>query len=623
MDNDEVHNCVIKPRHNPLGYKEKVVIGCGAGFRGDRTRAALKLLESVPELNYIVLECLAERTLADGYKKMMLGGEGYDPRIREWMSLLLPLAVQRGVRIITNMGAVDPLSAQKAVLGVATDLGLKITVSVAYEIPAPNTDDSLDHRSNGASTYLGAAPIVHCLEKYNPHVVITSRVADAALFLAPMIYEFGWLLDEYDLLAKGTLAGHLLECGCQLTGGYFMHPGDACRDMPFEKLLDLSLPFVEIDYRGDMYLAKAEGSGGELSIRTCAQQLLYEIADPSCYITPDVIIDLQEVSFHEVSEDKIHCQGAKPSKSLFPQKLLQLVPADCGYKSWGEISYGGQGCLRRAQAAEFLVRSWVNETHPGIGDRILSYIIGLDSLKLPNGNDRQMGSKGGNTDIRLRMDGLFELEQHANCFYHEFMALYTNGPAGGGGISVGLNKEIILHKKLVERENVFWRTDSKQTNPSVLHHETSNIYRTTKKPLRKNHPCKTATPIQPAPSGSIIPLYAVAHSRTGDKGNDLNFSLIPHFSSDINRLKKVITQDWVKNAVSPLFYSSAVSENQAVEAENNLKDVVVEIYEVPGISSLNVVVRNVLDGGVNCSRRIDRHGKTISDLILSQDVVLP
>ncbi|KAJ4730892.1 Variant surface glycoprotein ILTAT 1.23 [Rhynchospora pubera] len=234
-----------------------------------------------------------------------------------------------------------------------------------------------------------------------------------------------------------------------------------------------------------------------------------------------------------------------------------------------------------------------------------------------------MGSKGGNTDIRLRMDGLFELEQHANCFYHEFMALYTNGPAGGGGISVGLNKEIILHKKLVERENVFWRTDSKQTNPSVLHHETSNIYRTTKKPLRKNHPCKTATPIQPAPSGSIIPLYAVAHSRTGDKGNDLNFSLIPHFSSDINRLKKVITQDWVKNAVSPLFYSSAVSENQAVEAENNLKDVVVEIYEVPGISSLNVVVRNVLDGGVNCSRRIDRHGKTISDLILSQDVVLP
>lgn len=165
-----------------------------------------------------------------------------------------------------------------------------------------------------------------------------------------------------------------------------------------------------------------------------------------------------------------------------------------------------------------------------------------------------------------------------------------------------------------------WKTDSNQTNPSDLHRETSPIYRTRKEPLRKNHPQKTATPIQPAPSGIKIPLYEVAHSRAGDKGNDLNFSLIPHFSSDINRLKEVITQDWVKSAVSPLFYSSTISEDQAVDAAEG---VIVEIYELPGISSLNVVVRNVLDGGVNCSRRIDRHGKTISDLILSQEIVLP
>ncbi|XP_078182603.1 propionyl-CoA carboxylase isoform X1 [Carex rostrata] len=622
MDRDEVHNCEIKLRHNPWRNKEKVFIGCGAGFRGDRPRAALKLLESVPELDYLVLECLAERTLADGYKKIMFGGEGYDPRIQEWMSLLLPLAVQRGVCIITNMGAVDTLGAQKAVLGVATDLGLKITVSVAYEIPPSKTEeDSPKHGMNGASTYLGSAPIVHCLEKYNPHVVITSRVADAALFLAPMIYEFGWRQHEFELLAKGALVGHLLECGCQLTGGYFMHPGDEYRDMPFEKLLDISLPFVEIDHRGDVYLSKAEGSGGELSVSTCAQQLLYEIADPSCYITPDVVIDLREVSFHEVSEDRIRCQGAKASNSLLPEKLLQLVPADCGYKGWGEISYGGQGCLRRAQAAEFLVRSWVNETYPGIGDQILSYIIGHDSLKIPTGDEKQIGSNGENTDIRLRMDGLFELEQHANCFYHEFMALYTNGPAGGGGITVGLSKEIILHKQLVERENVFWRTDSDQTNPSDLHPKTSPIDTTRKQSLRKNYTRKTTTPIQPAPSGVKIPLYKVAHSRAGDKSNDINFSLIPHFSSDINRLKKVITQDWVKNAVSPLFYSSTISKDQAIE--NDLEGVIVEIYEVPGISSLNVVGRNVLDGGVNCSRRIDRHGKTISDLILSQEIVLP
>lgn len=172
----------------------------------------------------------------------------------------------------------------------------------------------------------------------------------------------------------------------------------------------------------------------------------------------------------------------------------------------------------------------------------------------------------------------------------------------------------------VERENVFWRTDSDQTNPSDLHPKTSPIDTTRKQSLRKNYTRKTTAPIQPAPSGVKIPLYKVAHSRAGDKSNDINFSLIPHFSSDINRLKKVITQDWVKNAVSPLFYSSTISKDQAIE--NNLEGVIVEIYEVPGISSLNVVARNVLDGGVNCSRRIDRHGKTISDLILSQEIVL-
>jgi hypothetical protein len=175
----------------------------------------------------------------------------------------------------------------------------------------------------------------------------------------------------------------------------------------------------------------------------------------------------------------------------------------------------------------------------------------------------------------------------------------------------------------VERENVFWRTNSDQTNPPNLRLETLPIYRTRKEPFRTNNHRQTETPIQPVPSGVKIPLYEVAHGRAGDKGNDLNFSLIPHFSSDINRLKKLITQDWVKNAVSPLFYSSTNSEDQAVDAKNDLEGVIVEIYEVPGISSLNVVVRNVLDGGVNCSRRIDRHGKTISDLILSQEIVLP
>ncbi|XP_057246959.1 uncharacterized protein LOC125494189 [Beta vulgaris subsp. vulgaris] len=147
----------------------------------------------------------------------------------------------------------------------------------------------------GISTYLGAAPIVRCLELHEPNVIITSRVADAALFLGPMmlvelkVYELGWNWDDLEQLAQGTLAGHLLECGGQLTGGFFMHPGDKHRDISFQCLLNLPLPYAEISYQGEICVAKVDGSGGVLNFGTCAQQLLYEITDPSAYITPDML----------------------------------------------------------------------------------------------------------------------------------------------------------------------------------------------------------------------------------------------------------------------------------------------------------------------------------------------
>ncbi|XP_066393903.1 uncharacterized protein [Miscanthus floridulus] len=557
------------------------------------------------------------------------------------MSLLLPLAFERKVCIITNMGAMDPVGAQKEVLNLASVLGLEITVAVAYE-PSFKTqgnpvlsDESTGGRG-GSSTYLGAASIVHCLENYKPHVVITSRVADASLFLAPMIYELGWNWNDMQL-AQGTLASHLLECGCQLTGGYFMHPGDEYRDFPFEQLLDLSLPFAEVSYRGEVIVSKADGSGGLLSPHTCAEQLLYEVGDPANYITPDMVVDFCNVQFHQISKDKVRCDGSKPSNACCPEKLLQLSPAESGWKGLGEISYGGHQCLKRAQAAEYLVRSWIGERYPGINEKIVSYVMGYDSLKAIGGDKDSYLAKQV-LDVRLRMDGLFKLEEHAVQFVEEFIALYTNGPAAGGGISTGHRKEIILQKMLVDRENIFWRSHAKKASIPCLQNqaaysETDQIHISR---AQQNPTCRTMgiqhfdasmeTPASPAPAlpGKRIALYHVAHSRAGDKGNDMNFSVIPHSPDDIGRLRSIITPDWVKNAVSPLLDLSSFPDERAIQHRNNLLEpVTVEIYYVPGISSLNVVVRNILDGGVNCSRRIDRHGKTLSDLILCQEVILP
>ncbi|BAF21477.1 uncharacterized protein [Oryza sativa Japonica Group] len=635
---EELHDCVVQLRSNPQRCRDTVYVGCGAGFGGDRPMAALKLLERVKELNYLVLECLAERTLVDRYQIMMSGGKGYDPRVKEWLSVLLPLALDRGVCIITNMGAVDPLGAQEEVLELASNLGLEITVAVAYETSSGNSVFSNESTGvrQGGSTYLGVASIVHCLENGKPQVVITSRVADAALFLAPMVYELGWNWNDFEELSQGTLASHLLECGCQLTGGYFMHPGDAYRDFSFEQLLDLSLPYAEVSYKGEVFVGKAEGSGGLLSYSTCAEQLLYEVGDPANYITPDLVVDFRDVKFQQISKDKVQCKGAKPSNPCWPEKLLQLLPTESGWKGWGEISYGGQECLKRAHAAEYLVRSWMDETYPGIEGKIISYIIGYDSLKAIG--DNKDSSVKQVMDVRFRMDGLFELEEHAIKFVEEFIALYTNGPAGGGGISTGQKKEITLQKILVDREKIFWQVNMKKSSIPSPQNQATNAdkgqmcdqqqhkcpRRCAMGTLPLNTNMDTLPSAVPSPSGTKIPLYHVAHSRAGDKGNDLNFSIIPHFPDDIGRLRAVITRDWVKNAVSPLLDSSLFPADRANQVRYDpLENVSIEIYDVPGISSLNVVVRNILDGGVNSSRRIDRHGKTLSDLILCQNVVLP
>ncbi|KAK3194803.1 hypothetical protein Dsin_026113 [Dipteronia sinensis] len=644
QDGDEIHDCVIKPRINPKKRRDKVYIGCGAGFGGDRPMAALKLLQRVQQLNYLVLECLAERTLADRFQVLLSGGDGYDSRISEWMRLLLPLALERGTCIITNMGAMDALGAQEKVIEIATRLGLNVSVAVAHEVSVRElgTGSSAEKSyilEGGIGTYLGAAPIVECLEQYQPNVIITSRIADASLFLAPMVYELGWNWDDLKQLAQGSLAGHLLECGCQLTGGYFMHPGDKYREISFQQLLDLSLPYAEISYDGKFCVAKAEGSGGVLNFSTCAQQLLYEIGDPGAYVTPDVILDLQDVSFQSLSSHKVLCAGAKPSSVSVPNKLLRLVAQDCGWKGWGEISYGGQECVKRAKAAEFLVRSWMEEVFPGVTQHILSYIIGFDSLKTTS-TDKNPSSWMACEDIRLRMDGIFEQKDHAVQFTKEFTALYTNGPAGGGGISTGHKKEIVLEKQLVGREHVFWQTglkcteitgsDTQQISLDENLIKTSHFHEPPLPPQASlaysSTGCSSAEiDHSPAPSGQKVPLYTVCHSRAGDKGNDINFSIIPHFPQDFERLKMIITPQWVKEAVSSLLNSTSFPDSETTNKRDKWMNehAKVEIYEVTGIHSLNVVVRNILDGGVNCSRRIDRHGKTISDVILCQQIVLP
>ncbi|CAN4125683.1 unnamed protein product [Withania somnifera] len=592
-DTTDIFDCEIRLRVNPQRRKDKVYIGCGAGFGGDRPIAALKLLQRVKELDYLVLECLAEHTLAERYEAMKSGGKGYDPRISEWMKLLLPLAVENEVCIITNMGANDPFGAQDEVLRLASGLGISTTVGLAHQVAVVRSD----------------------LEEHLRHVDVRFDV-------------IRWKLPScYHLLVE-MIQSHLITC-----------------DISLQDLLDLSLPFAEVSFDGKVCVAKAECGGGVLNTNTCAEQLLYEVGDPSSYINPDVVVDFQDVSFQTLSSSKVLCAGAEPSASA-PNKLLLLASKDKGWKGWGEISYGGYQCVKHAKAADSLVRSWMEEVYPGISEHVVSYIIGLDSLKTASiDEDFPRDSQ----DIRLPMDGLFENKEQAILFTKEFIALYTNGPAGGGGISTGHKKEISLEKALeyiyisllymcmhmcacVKRKDVQWhmtarrnkimQSDDLAIQKNII--QISSFHGSVLQSLTTDttlNPKEGALQIQlsPAPHDRKSPLYDI------DKGDDINISLIPYFPPDIERLKKIVTQEWVKKVVSSLLNPSPFPTSDDIERRDKWvsEHVEVEIYEVRGVHSLNIVVRNILDGGVNCSRRIDRHGKILSDLILCQKVLLP
>jgi hypothetical protein len=284
-------------------------IGAGAGYSGDRIPPAIELAEK-GQLDYLVFECLAERTIALAQLQRSQDARlGFDALLAARMRAVLPACMAQGVKIVSNMGAANPLAAGHEVIRVARELRLeKLKVAVVVgddvlvkihgqDLPLMDSDGSLASLGDAiisANAYIGAQGIVDALAQ-GADVVITGRVADPALFLAPLIHEFGWAMDDWDRLGKGTVVGHLLECAGQVTGGYFADPG--FRDVP--DLARLGFPLAEVASDGRAVITKVEGSGGCVTFQTCVSQLLYEIENPAAYLQPDVVADFSNEGLAE------------------------------------------------------------------------------------------------------------------------------------------------------------------------------------------------------------------------------------------------------------------------------------------------------------------------------------
>ncbi|MEE4072777.1 acyclic terpene utilization AtuA family protein [Pseudomonas viridiflava] len=437
-------------------------IGSGAGYSGDRIEPAVELAEH-GELDYLIFECLAERTIALAQQARLSDPDaGYDPLLSERMRRVLPFvgrtAGSRRLRVITNMGAANPLAAAREVRRIAAELGLsglKVAALTGDDVlDALQTDASrlmdngmtlasLGDRLVSANAYLGAEGIVQALEA-DADVVITGRVADPSLFLAPQMFEFGWAADDWTLLGRGTLVGHLLECAGQISGGYFADPG--FKDVP--DLARLGFPLAEVNAAGQATITKVEGSGGRIDTATCTEQLIYEVHDPSAYLTPDVSADFSGVSFHADAENRVQVAGADGRAR--PETLKVSVGYLDGWIGEGQISYGGPGALARARLAREVVLERLRLTGVIVED-LRAELIGVDAL---HGSELGSRATAEPWEVRLRIAARCVERSEAVRVGNEVETLYTNGPYGGGGATKAVRQVVAVASLFVPREAV-------------------------------------------------------------------------------------------------------------------------------------------------------------------------
>ena len=440
-------------------------IGAGAGFQGDRFEPAIILAEQ-GNLDYLVLECLAERTIALAQKnKLDNPALGYDPFLQRRIEPLLPLLKKRRIRLITNMGAANPEAAGRAIIEIARQQNISIKVAIvtgddiltrlAPELQVIETGRPLRSYANviSANAYLGVEAMLPALAS-GADVIITGRVADPSLFLAPMVHHFGWRLDDWQRLGQGTVIGHLLECAGQITGGYFADPGK--KDVA--DLAHLGFPLAEVGEDGSAILTKVTGTGGVINLATVKEQLLYEVTDPAAYVTPDVVADFTQVKLQDLSDDRVRVSNGLGRAHTESYKVS--IGYQAGFRGEGEISYAGQNALARAELAGRVISERLAEDFP---DLRIDY-IGSTSV-----HRKSFASHIEPYEIRLRVAARASSAKQAARIGEEVEALYTNGPAGGGAARKYVTEVIGIVSALLPRSDV----SSKVTVlDSERHHET-------------------------------------------------------------------------------------------------------------------------------------------------------
>lgn len=419
-------------------YHDTLAIGCAAGFGGDRTDAAAPIVETLIARGgpgVLIFEMLAERTLALAQLDRRKNSDnGYAPLLEPMVRPVLRRCLENGIPIVSNFGAANPRAAAHRIRQIAEEYGIsKVRIAVVEGDDLFNargrellsrflSPADLDREMVSANVYLGARAIADAL-RAGAQVVVTGRVADPSLTVGPAMARFNWSETDWNTLGRATMAGHLLECGAQVTGGYFADPG-------FKEVPDLhavGFPIAEIASDGSFIITKAGATGGVVDSRTVKEQLLYELHNPAAYLTPDAVADISEAEVKEIGPNRVAVTGVCGHPR--PETLKATVCFAGGWLGEGEISYAGANAEARARLAAEIIRRRIGDTL-----RLRFDLIGVLSVF---GDDRGRAlsdlSPTDARDVRLRVAGVHVDRAQVERLLAEVTALYTCGPAGGGG----------------------------------------------------------------------------------------------------------------------------------------------------------------------------------------------
>lgn len=587
--------------------REVVKIGGASGFWGDTAIAVPQLLGAAA-LDYLVFDYLAEVTMS-----ILAAQRAKDPDsgyatdfVQIMMKEALPTLKQRGIRVVANAGGVNPLACRDALLALARELGIALKVGVvlgddlrtrADEFSAAGVTEmfsgaTFPKRVASVNAYLGAFPIARALDA-GCDVVITGRCVDSAVTLGVLIHEFGWTEQQLDQLAQGTLAGHLIECGAQGTGGLFTD-WDQVPDWE-----NIGFPIIEAFADGRFVITKTAGTGGLVTPASVAEQMLYEIGDPRAYVVPDVVCDFTEVQMQQVGDARVEVSGAigrMPTDSV----KVSATYAD-GYRNTGFLTIGGEQAAAKARRT---------------GEALLARMAAMLAVRgLPPFSETRIEVLGAEDmygaharpdarEVVLKLAAKSASKDSLELFAREFAPAATSMAPGTLGLVGGRP----VPTPVVRLFSFLWPKRKLAVEIDVLG-ERSGVPLAPGEPLdlealppARRHPAAT---IAQAANARMLPLIALAHGRSGDKGDKANIGIVARRPEHLAWLSAWLTPE----RVAAHFAHRAPSK--------------VERFDLPGVGAINFVLHDVLGGGGMASLHTDNLAKAYAQVLLAMQIPAP